>query len=160
MSFLDSVIAETAVQPGGVSGTAHVFLAAVVVAALVFTISGVRRDKLRSRYSLLWLAIVVALVPLAVFPGLLDRLSTRLGISYPPVIILSLSVAFLFLVSVHLSWEVSRADDRLRVLAEEVALLRADLEAAGHPAADRGPADAAPVGLAEPRPAGDAEPRS
>ena len=129
MTLLASVIAET-VEPGGVSGTAHVFLAIVVVAALAFTISGVRRDKLRSRYSLLWLAIVLALVPLALFPGLLDRISVELGISYPPVIILSLSVAFLFLVTVHLSWEVSRADDRLRVLAEEVALLRADLELA------------------------------
>lgn len=130
MSGLAVLLAQAAppAEPGGVSDKAHLFLAAVVVAALGFTLAGVRRHKLRSRYSLLWLSIVVALVPLAAFPDLLDRISLRLGISYPPVIILSLSVAFLFAVSVHLSWEVSRADDRLRVLAEEIALLRAEID--------------------------------
>ena len=115
-------------EPGGVSDKAHLFLAAVVLAALVFTVAGVRRHRLRSRYSLLWLVIVAAMVPLAAFPDLLDELSVRLGVSYPPATLLALSVAFLFLVIVHLSWEVSRADDRSRVLAEEIALLRAELD--------------------------------
>lgn len=115
-------------EPGGVSERAHLLLVIVVVGSFIFTVAGVRRARLRSRYSLLWLSIVCALVPLAVFPRLLDWTAERLGVAYPPALLLLLSVAVLFLFSVHLSWEVSRADDRIRRLAEELALLRADLD--------------------------------
>ena len=121
--------AESVPEPGGVSDRAHLLLAAVVIGALVFTLAGVRRARLRSRYSLLWLTICFALVPLAAFPGLLDRVAVRLGVSYPPALILLVSVAFLFLLMVQLSWETSRADDRLRILSDEVSMLRAELDA-------------------------------
>lgn len=125
--------------PGGVSDRAHIFIAVIVLAALIFTVHGVRSYRLRSRYSLLWLVIVVALVPLAVFPGLLDTVSVKLGIDYPPTTFLSLSVAFLFLVVVHLSWELSRAEDRLRTMAEDFALFRAEVDHRLPPETERGP---------------------
>ena len=67
------------------------------------------------------------------FPGLLDRTSYAIGISYPPATFLVLAVAFLFLVVVQFSWELSRLEERSRSLAEEVALLHAALE---HPVSD------------------------
>ena len=36
-----------------------------------------------------------------------------------------LSVGFLFLIVVHFSWEFSRSEERIRTLAEDLALLRA-----------------------------------
>jgi CHASE3 domain sensor protein len=38
---------------------------------------------------------------------------------------LILSVGFLFLIVVHFSWEFSRSEERIRTLAEDLALLRA-----------------------------------
>jgi hypothetical protein len=37
-------------------------------------------------------------------------------------------VGFLFLIVVHFSWELSRSEERVRTLAEELALLRAAQE--------------------------------
>ena len=37
------------------------------------------------------------------------------------------AVAFLFVLTVHFSWELSRLEERTRTLAEEVALLRDEL---------------------------------
>jgi hypothetical protein len=53
----------------------------------------------------------------------------RIGVTYQPALFLMLGLAFLFLLSVHFSWELSRLEDRVRALAEEVALLRQDAEA-------------------------------
>ena len=64
-----------------------------------------------------------------VFPGLLERLSNAAGVYYPPATFLIMAVGFLFVIVVHFSWEFSRSDDRIRALAEEIALLRAELEA-------------------------------
>jgi hypothetical protein len=38
------------------------------------------------------------------------------------------AVGFLFVVVVHYSWELSRLENRTRTLAEELALLRAQLD--------------------------------
>ena len=74
---------------------------------------------------MLWIGIGLVMGTIAAFPGLLDNTSYAIGIDYPPATFLVLSVAFLFLVVVQFSWELSRMEDRTRSLAEEIALLRA-----------------------------------
>lgn len=107
---------------------AHIFVIVATLVMVAFVISSVRQHRLKSKYSLLWIAIAAVMVPLAAFPGLLNHTSYWLGIYYPPATVLALAVAFLFVVVVHYSWELSRMEDRTRTLAEEVALLRAEHE--------------------------------
>jgi hypothetical protein len=111
-----------------VTTTAHVFVLLVMIPVVGFVLWLVRHHRLKSKYSMLWLTVAFALLVLAVFPGLLDRVSDAVGIDYPPATILFMAVAFLFLVVVHFSWELSRLEERSRVLAEETALLRVDLD--------------------------------
>jgi hypothetical protein len=99
--------------------TALVF---IVIAAL-FVGGLVRRGGLRSKYTLLWLAVASVLAPLAVFPGLLSVYSDLVGVHYPPTALLLTAVVILIFVAVHFSWELSRTETRVRRLAEEVALL-------------------------------------
>ena len=111
---------------GGMSNRAHAFVAITTLVSLFFVVRLVRRHRLKSKYSLLWLSIGLVMGTIAAFPGLLDNTSYAIGIDYPPATFLVLSVAFLFLVVVQFSWELSRLEDRTRTLAEEVALLRAE----------------------------------
>ena len=120
------------VQPvggGALSTRAHVFVVVVTLASVAFIVRLVRRHKLRSKYSLLWIVVALALATVAVFPGLLERVSRAAGVYYPPATFLILAVGFLFLIVVHFSWEFSRSEERIRTLAEDVALLRASHEA-------------------------------
>lgn len=114
------------------STTAQVFTLLVSLASLAFVIRMVRRRALQSKYSLLWLTIAVGMVVLSVVPDVADRASEAMGVDYPPAAYLALAVAFLFVVLVQYSWELSRLEDRTRVLAEEVALLREVLERDRH----------------------------
>ena len=102
---------------------AHVAVLVVAAAILVFILRLVRRGHLRAKYSMLWIFIGVEVAALAIFPGLLDRLSKVLGIAYPPATFLLFAVAFLVMLALHFSWELSRLEDRTRVLAEDLALL-------------------------------------
>lgn len=116
------------VQPvggGALSTRAHVFVIAATLLSIAFIVRLVRRHQLRSKYSLLWIAVALALATVAVFPGLLAGLSRAVGVYYPPATFLIMAVGFLFLIVVHFSWEFSRSEERIRSLAEEVALLRA-----------------------------------
>jgi len=106
------------------STRAHILLAIITIGSIVFIISLVRRDRLRAKYSMLWVSIGLVLGVIAAVPGVLDRISAWAGVAYPPTMFFLLAIAFLFTVVLHFSWELSRLEGRDRVLAEEVALLR------------------------------------
>jgi hypothetical protein len=119
------------VPKGSLSGQAHVLIiiATVVTALIIFRL--VRAHQLRSKYALLWAAVGVSLLALAAFPGVLNTVSDWLDVAYSPTIFLLLAVGFLFLIVIHFSWELSRLESRTRTLAEEIALLKAQLELDG-----------------------------
>jgi hypothetical protein len=107
---------------------AHLFVIVATLVMVAFVVASVRQHRLKSKFSLLWIAIAAVTVVLAAFPALLNHTSYWLGVYYPPTTVLALAVAFLFAVVVHYSWELSRLEDRTRILAEEIALLRSDQE--------------------------------
>jgi hypothetical protein len=104
----------------------HLLILAVTLFSLLFIVRMVRRNQLPSRYALLWLSIGGVIALLATFPSLLDRASSWLGIAYAPGTFFLGAITLLFLIVVHFSWELARLDARTRVLAEEMAVLRAD----------------------------------
>ena len=116
-------------DPGtGLTNEARVLVALLGVGALGFILVLLRRRQLRPKYALVWTGVGVALGVLGLFPGLLTGLADAVGIYYPPALFLLVTVGFLLAVVIQFSWELSRLQDRSRVLAEELALLRAELE--------------------------------
>ena len=106
----------------------HIVVLLVTLGSLLFVVRLLRRSQLAARYALLWMSIGVVLLFLATFPGTLDRVSSWLGISYGPATFFLGAITVLFIIVIHFSWELSRLEERTHVLAEEVALLRADNE--------------------------------
>ncbi|MCZ7374213.1 MULTISPECIES: DUF2304 domain-containing protein [Micromonospora] len=88
-----------------------------------------RRRQLREKYGMLWLAVLVVVIPLSLFPRLLDNVAELLGVASGVSLVLFLGIVFLLLVCVHLSWEVSALEEETRTLAEDFALLRAQIDA-------------------------------
>ena len=105
----------------------HVITSLAGVVLLLAILRLVRRRQLRAKYALLWLGVGVAFVVLGAAPGLLDWAAGRLGVAYAPDLLFLVGTLFLVLVVMHLSWELSRLEDRTKVLAEEIALLRAEV---------------------------------
>jgi hypothetical protein len=97
------------------------------LAVLVAIFELVRRRQLREKYALLWAVVALVVIPLALFPRLLDTVSHSVGIASGVSLVLFLGLVFLLLVCIHLSWEVSRLEEETRTLAEDIALLRTEL---------------------------------
>lgn len=106
----------------------HVLVLVVTLCSVLFVVRMLRRSQLAARYALLWMSIGAVLVFLASFPGTLDRVSEWLGISYGPATFFLGAITVLFIIVIQFSWELSRLQERTQVLAEELALLRADHE--------------------------------
>lgn len=107
-------------------GNLAAFLVALVIVALVFEM--LRRKKLREKYAALWLIVGGATLVLAAFPRLLNIVAEVVGVQLPSNLLFIMSILMLLGVCLHLSWEISVVEDETRTLAEEVAILRAQLE--------------------------------
>lgn len=101
------------------------FILSIVILLLVFDM--LRRKKIREKYAALWLLVGVAMLVLAAFPRLLEFVADALGIQVPSNLLFALSIVLALGVCLHLSWEISVVEDETRVLAEETAILRAQL---------------------------------
>lgn len=99
---------------------------ALGVLAVIFWLLLTRR--LREKYAILWLVIGLAMLVLTLFPALLDGLAHLVGVEVPANLLFVLALALLIGVTLHQSWELSTAEDEVRRVAEEVAILRAEIE--------------------------------
>lgn len=98
------------------------------VGVTVFVVEMLRRGFLREKFAALWLLVSAVLLLVAVFPGVLRWAADLVGVRVPSNLLFMMSALLLLVVSVQLSNEVSRVEARTRRLAEEVALLRRQIE--------------------------------
>lgn len=110
----------------------------LVVASLnvAVMIELVRRRQLREKYALLWLSVGFGGIVLGLGRSLVDRVAHNLGVTYGPSAVFLGAILFLLLVCIHLTWEVSRLEERTRILAEELALLRGSVDPERRPRAE------------------------
>ena len=96
--------------------------------ALLLVLELVRRRHLREEYALLWLLTGVVLLLLSISRPLLDTLARLTGIFYPPSALFLVALLFVLAVLLHFSIVLTRLTQQNRELAQQVALLRHDLE--------------------------------
>lgn len=101
---------------------------AFALGVLVVIVWMLLSHRLREKYAILWLIIGIAMLILTIFPGLLTGLADALGVEVPANLLFLLALALLIGVTLHQSWELSTAEDETRRVAEEVAILRAEIE--------------------------------
>ena len=115
----------------GLSVRAHVLVLLVVLAGAFFLLRLLNRRQMRGKYTLLWMFVGLGVLALAAFPSMLDHVSHFFQIYYAPTTLFLAAIGFLLLICVYFSYELSRLEERTRVLAEELAILRAEQEAPG-----------------------------
>lgn len=106
--------------------TLYVQILAIVGSLVLFSvvIDFVRRGLLKEKYSVLWLALCVAVMALAVKREILDIVAIKLGVSYPPSLLFLVAFLFILLILLHFSVVISILHEKNKVLAQEIALLR------------------------------------
>ena len=97
----------------------------------LFVLELVRRRKLREEYSILWMAVSLGIAVLAGWSDLLLFVKRTVGAYSANSVIFFFGLLFLMGVVLHLTVRVSGLAETNKDLAQEIALLRRRLEAAG-----------------------------
>ena len=111
--------------------SASVFFLILSVLVCAFVIVQVRHQRMKERYAALWLIIGAVIIVLGAFPSLLNGVADFVGVALPVNLLFLLSILLLMGVSIHLTLELSRLSEKTRILAEEVAILKALQEQRG-----------------------------
>ncbi len=113
---------------------ARLFAVALGLFVLLVVINLVRTKKLKEEFALLWLFTGIVLVLTPLFIDYLDMVAYVLGIEYPPALIFVLAIISLLLIIFQFSMRISRFSDQIKVLTQELALLRVRVEDLEHAA--------------------------
>ena len=98
--------------------------AIVVNAAIFFTvIELIRRNRLKERYSLMWLTASVAMIVFS-WRAILHSVSEIIGIAYPPSFLFLLAILFLVILLLHFSTVISSLTEKNVRLAQEIGILK------------------------------------
>lgn len=101
-------------------------LGSLVTLVLLFEM--MRRQRLREKYAVFWAVVAVLTLLVAAFPGVLAWASALVGVAVPANLLFFVASMLLLVVSVQHSSELGKLEDRTRTLAEEVALLRLQIQ--------------------------------
>jgi hypothetical protein len=107
------------------------FVGVLAVLNVVAVVEFVRRRKLAENFALLWIGVGLLGVVFALARHDIDHLARKLGVYEGTSLVFTAGILFLLFVCMGLSMHVSRLTDKTEILAEEVAILRARLDAEG-----------------------------
>ena len=107
------------------------FVIAASILILIMVIALVRSRRLSERLSMFWMTFALLMLAAASFgyPYLIQG-ATLIGIVYPPSALFLIAILFLLVFTLYLSMGLSSLTEQNKVLAQELALLRVQVESA------------------------------
>lgn len=88
----------------------------------------VRRAHLHGPHAIWWIGLAAGIILLGTWPRLTDLIAPYLGVSYPPIVAVILGFALMLVKMMDMDLQRSRQEQRIRRLAQRLALLEALIE--------------------------------
>lgn len=104
---------------------AYIFFLVFAAVIVLLVLAQVRNQNMKEKYAALWLIVSAVIILLVLFPRLLFFFADLIGIESPVNLLFLLSIIMLIGVCLHLTAALSKMGEDVRVLAEEVAIMRA-----------------------------------
>jgi hypothetical protein len=98
----------------------------ILILAAIFQL--IRKNRLLEQYALLWIASAVLLLVVSVWRNLLEKLAAWAGIYYAPSALFLVAVFCGMVIAMHFSVVISQMKKQNHALAQEVALLRHEVD--------------------------------
>jgi len=88
----------------------------------------IRRQKIKEAYAILWLIFGSVFILLSFWKKGLDYFAGIVGIYYPPALLFLILIVAIILILINFSVVLSSQNDKIRILTQEMALMRTELE--------------------------------
>jgi hypothetical protein len=113
---------------GSTIQTTQVIAIVVSISLFLFILFLVRKKKIKEEYSLLWLSSSIVFIFFSIWRDGLEYFAKLIGIAYPPAALFLILLLAVFLILIEFSINISKLTEQNKILAQELALLRSELE--------------------------------
>lgn len=100
----------------------------LIILYMVFVLRRLGSKHISVKFALLWIPLGIVMFVLDFNPDLLSWITNKMGLEIPANLVFSVGILFLLLQVFLLSTELSKQDEKVRVLAQNVALLSKKIE--------------------------------
>ena len=97
----------------------------LAVAALIILL--IRKDRLHVRHGFMWIIVALCFALFGIFPGIIDSLARLTGVSYPPILGITVAIALLVIKILLMDLERSKIEMRNQRLIQRMAMLETDI---------------------------------
>ena len=104
-----------------------VIIVVLLILALVMIINLIRKRKLELKYALVWMLLILGLALIVLIPGMLESLAKLLGIYNVMNLVFFVGFIFALMIIFSLTMSLSRNSERVRKIAQRVALNEYDI---------------------------------
>lgn len=102
----------------------QIFIISVCIIFFFYVANLLRKKKIDFRYALGWIALGLIILGLTLFPNALSWLSGQIGIASPVNMLFFFGLCLALCMIFSLSISLSHANDRVKKLAQELAILK------------------------------------
>jgi hypothetical protein len=101
----------------------RIFFILVGLLLIVYVYKRVKKNLFSEKESMFWMVGAIILFILSIFPKIIDRLSSFLGIVYPPSLLFLFAMMFTMVLLLRQSQQISVMSNNLKELIQRNALL-------------------------------------
>jgi len=104
----------------------NLYLTCVIFSASFFLFVAylLRKGSIKEGFAILWLGSATAVLLLAIFPQIARFISDLMGITVPSNLVFFFAILLLVLVSLVITHEIGKLQEKVQRLAQEIAILK------------------------------------
>ncbi|NCB92995.1 MAG: DUF2304 domain-containing protein [Clostridia bacterium] len=106
----------------------QVFVAVIVIIALILLINMIRKNQLELKYALLWFVLGIGILVFGCFPWLTASMANLLGIGLPINLLFFAGFCFSLMIIFSLTMAISRLSVKMKKMIQEIALLKKQMD--------------------------------
>ncbi|MBO5478120.1 MAG: DUF2304 domain-containing protein [Clostridia bacterium] len=95
---------------------------------LIFILNLVKKNKLDEKYSIVWIIFSLGILLISIFYELFMKISLKLGVYYPPILLLLFAIIIEGIYIVHITITITKQNKMIIKLTQELAILKEKVE--------------------------------
>lgn len=104
----------------------NIYFIILSVLVIIYIFYSIRKGKLSIKTSFGWFVASVIMLLLSIFPRSIDWVAEKLGITYPPTLLLTLCIVLLLIQNFNNSKKVYDLQEKLNYLEQDVTIVKGD----------------------------------
>lgn len=102
----------------------NIWFICLAIIFIIYIIHSIRKNDFSIKESFFWIVGCIVILVLSIFPKIIDYISKKIGVDYPPSLLFVICILFLIYINFKLNKKIVTNEERIIALAQEISILK------------------------------------